>query len=116
MPEPAVFLSQEAMRRFDRMRIALAECTFPLGTSKRFARQVAQMPLENITEGQRRHVIRLAYRYRRQMPRDLVPSKDAIDELDRAWNAVREQQASEKRAAKVPPKPPLLAFIEAARG
>ena len=117
MAEPAKFPSQEAMRRFDLMRMALAECTFPPGTPpKRFARQVAQMPLENITEGQRRHVIRLAYRYRRQMPRDLVPSKDAIDELDRAWNAVREQQASDKRAAKVPPKPPLLAFIEAAHG
>lgn len=74
---------------FDRMRRALGECTFlPASSHKRFARQVSQMPLENITEKQRRHVIRLAWRYRRQMPPDLVPSKDAVEAMDSQWGPV----------------------------
>jgi hypothetical protein len=44
------------------------------------------MPYEAITEKQWRHVIRLAWRYRRQMPSHLVPSKDAVQALDRGWN------------------------------
>jgi hypothetical protein len=90
MPEPAQFVSGEALRRFELMRTALSLCTFLPGTAhKRFVRQVSQMPLEKITEGQRRHLIRLAYRYRRQMPREHVPSKDAIEALDAAWNAIQ---------------------------
>jgi hypothetical protein len=104
------------MRRFDQMRTALAHCTFlPGSPPKRFARQVSQMPLENITEGQRRHVIRLAYRYRRQMPRDLVPSKDAVEALDAAWNAKRQEQMAAprvtRRQAKSNAQPSLLDFI-----
>ena len=114
MPEPAKFASAEALPRFDRMRTALSQCSFLPGSApKRFARQVSQMPLENISEGQRRHVIRLAYRYRRQMPRDLVPSKDAIEALDAAWNAMLEERSRAKRAAKAVPAAPLLAFMEA---
>lgn len=114
MPEPAQFASREAMRRFDLMRTALSHCTFlPGSPPKRFARQVAQMPLENVTEGQRRHVIRLAYRYRRQMPRDLVPSKDAIEALDAAWNAKREEQAARRKVpkARTETTPDLLDYI-----
>ena len=71
----------------DRMRLALANCTFlPASSHKRFARQVGQMHLHMITEKQWRHVIRLAWRYRRQMPLDLVPSKDAVDALDSGWS------------------------------
>lgn len=67
----------------DRMRLALAQCSFPLSSGhKRFAADVAQMHLHMITERQWRHVVRLAWRYRRQMPRDLVPSRDAVEALD----------------------------------
>lgn len=68
----------------DRMRLALGQCTFLPGSShKRFARNVSGMPLDKITPKMWRHVIRLAWRYRRQMPRDLVPSKDAVEAMDR---------------------------------
>ena len=69
------------------------------------------MPLEKITEGQRRHVIRLAYRFRRQMPNDLVPSKDAIEALDAAWNAKREEQAARKKVPETKTGPDLLDHI-----
>jgi hypothetical protein len=109
----------------DRMRRALGECTFLPGSShKRFARQVAAMRLEAISEKQWRHVIRLAWRYRRQMPRELVPSKDAVEACDRGPAAsvlgialpipqrapgppARERKI--KRASEVPP---LLAMME----
>ena len=69
----------------DRMRRALAHCSFlPASPHKRFARSVAAMSLHAITERQWRHVMRLAWRYRRQMPFDLVPSRDAIQALDAA--------------------------------
>ena len=72
--------------QIDRMRKALAKCTFLPGSShKRFARQVAQTHPEKVTEKQVRHIIRLAWRYRRQMPFDLIPSKDAVEALDGAW-------------------------------
>lgn len=62
------------------MRQALARCSFlPGSTEKRFARQAAAIPLEKITERQKRFIVQLAYRFRRQMPWDLVPSKDAIE-------------------------------------
>jgi hypothetical protein len=74
------------LEHLDQMRKALGQCTFPPATAqKRFARQVAAMYLDKITEKQWRYVIRLAWRYRRQMPPDLVPSKDAIEALDGAW-------------------------------
>jgi ABC-type phosphonate transport system ATPase subunit len=83
---------------FDRMRHALGRCTFLPGSAhKRFARQVSAMPLEKITEAQRRHVIRLAWRYRRQMPRDLVPSKDAVEAMDAERNARQAMKASKTR-------------------
>jgi hypothetical protein len=71
------------MNPFDRMRQALGRCTFlPASSDKRFARSLAVMPADRITERQRRHVIRLAWKYRRQMPRDLVPSRDAVSAMD----------------------------------
>ncbi len=75
------------------------------------------MPLENVTEGQRRHVIRLAYRFRRQMPRDLVPSNDAIKALDAAWNEAKARQADAqrcqpKRSNHAADCPPLLGLME----
>jgi hypothetical protein len=80
---PPMLVQQEYR---DRMRKALGECTFlPASSHKRFARQVAAMYLDRITEKQWRHVIRLAWRYRRQMPTDLIPSKDAVEALDMAW-------------------------------
>ena len=61
---------------FDEMRRALGGCTFlPASWDKRFARALAMMPADKITERQRRNVIRLAWKYRRQMPDDLVPSR-----------------------------------------
>ena len=72
---------------FDRMRKALGDCSFlPAHPDKRFARSVAMMPLDRITERQRRHVSRLAWKYRRTMPRDLVPSKDAVRAIDAGWH------------------------------
>lgn len=69
----------------DRMKAALASCRFPPGhPNKRFARGVASVPVERLTERQKRHIIRLAWRYRRSMPFDLVPSKDAVMALDAA--------------------------------
>ena len=72
---------------FDRMRKALGHCTFlPASSDKRFARQVSVMYLHMITERQKRHVIRFAWKYRRQMPIDLVPSQDAVRALDSGWH------------------------------
>jgi hypothetical protein len=72
----------------DRMRVALARVRFlPGHPNKRFARDVATVPIEKLTERQRRHIIRLAWRYRRQMPFDLVPSKDAVQAFDSGWQA-----------------------------
>lgn len=66
-----------------RMKAALGKCRFlPGHPNKRFARDIADMPVERLTERQRRHIIRLAWRYRRSMPFDLVPSKDAVMALD----------------------------------
>lgn len=68
----------------DRMRHALARCRFlPAHPHKRFARQLAAQTTP-LTERQARHLIRLAWRYRRSMPPDLVPSKDAVMALDHA--------------------------------
>lgn len=53
------------------------------------------MRLEDLSEAQRRHIVRLCWRYRRQMPRGLVPSKDAVEAMDAAWNA---QQAQRRQA------------------
>lgn len=78
-PEPA----PKALTPLDEMRAALVQCAFlPGHPHKRFARQVAAMPLDKITEAQRRHIIRLAWRYRRSMPARLVPRKDAVEALD----------------------------------
>ncbi len=80
----------------DEMRAALALCAFlPAHPHKRFARQVAAIPLDQITEAQRRHIIRLAWRYRRSMPPHLIPSKDAVMALD-AEDSVR--RAAARRA------------------
>lgn len=68
---------------FDQMRQALGRCRF--GTApwdKRFARSIAEMDLRLITDTQRWHVIRLARRYRRQLPATLVPSKDAFEAIE----------------------------------
>lgn len=66
-----------------RMKAALATCRFlPGHPDKRFARDMANVPVERVTERQRRHIIRLAWRYRRSMPADLVPGKDAVTALD----------------------------------
>ena len=75
------------MTVFDEMRRALGRCTFlPASWDKRFARALAMMPADKITERQRRNVIRLAWKYRRQMPDDLVPSKDAVMAMDAGWH------------------------------
>jgi hypothetical protein len=71
-------------RDLDRMRQALAKCRFlPGHPNKRFARDIAQQT-RPLTERQLRHLIRLAWRYRRSMPPDLVPSKDAVMAMDTA--------------------------------
>jgi hypothetical protein len=73
----------------DRMRVALAECVFlPASSHKRFARSIGNLTIDRLTERQRRHMIRLAWRYRRQMPVELVPSRDAVQALDAGWDSV----------------------------
>lgn len=65
------------------MRQALARCRFlPSHPDKRFARDVANIPADKLSERQCRHIIRLAWKYRRSMPTDLVPSKDAVLAMD----------------------------------
>jgi hypothetical protein len=58
---------------------------------------VFNVPPADITEAQRRYLAALAWRYRRQMPADLVPSKDAVDAL----HLERQQQLADARAAKL---------------
>lgn len=83
--------------RLDAMRRALAGCTFlPGSPHKRFARDLVHA-LE-ITEAQERHLVRLCWRYRRQLPADIVPSKDAVEALDLDWN-LRQRAAAERRTA-----------------
>jgi hypothetical protein len=102
-----------ADEHFDRMRKALGCCTFVPGSAhKRFARDVSSVELVKITEAQRRQVIRLAWRYRRQMPSDLVPSKDAVDALDRDWNERRARAAATRSPRrKLKPAPLPTAFL-----
>ena len=79
------------------MRRALAQCTFPPGSAhKRFARDLPHA--KELTEAQIRQLVRLCWRYRRQMPADLVPSRDTVVELDADWNLRREALAAEKVA------------------
>lgn len=81
------------------MRKALAQCTFLPGSAhKRFARDLPHA--KELTEAQVRHLIRLCWRYRRQMPADLVPSKDAVTELDADWELKREIERCAKIARK----------------
>lgn len=107
----------------DRMRLALGQCTFLPGSShKRFARQVSQMYLDKITEKQWRHVIRLAWRYRRQMPAELIPSKDAVEALDAGWQpqevagmtvmTTGPHPIAPVKTATPPPLPPLLSLMQ----
>jgi hypothetical protein len=85
--------------RYDAMRRALGQCTFLPGSShKRFARDIQYAV--TLTEAQRRHLIRLCWRYRRQIPMHLMPSKDAVAELDADWNLQREAEAALKARQK----------------
>lgn len=73
----------------DDMRHALAVCSFPPRTAtKRFAQTICSVPLAELSDRQRRHIIRLCWRYRRQIPWALVPSKDAVEAMDGKWQAV----------------------------
>jgi hypothetical protein len=63
------------------------------------------MYLDKISEKQWRHVIRLAWRYRRQMPFDLVPSQDAVAALDAGWQEQTVAGISVMVAGPKPTKP-----------
>jgi hypothetical protein len=66
----------------DRVRLALARCTFlPASAHQRFSRHIGAMALAAITEAQWAHVMRLAWRYRRQMPSSLVPPHGLVKAL-----------------------------------
>ena len=83
------------------MRLALARCRFLPGSQhKRFARDMpfAREP----TEAQIRQLVRLCWRYRKQMPAHLVPSKDAVAALDADWNLHREAEAVDQMPANSP--------------
>lgn len=93
----------------DRMRQALARCTFlPASSQKRFARDVAAIPLAKVTERQRRYVIQLCWRYRRQMPWDLVPSKDVVEMLNRDVVAERDDRDARRAARRAARRPRTL--------
>ncbi len=63
----------------DQMRQHLACCTFlPASSHKRFAGQLGRMHLAAITPRQWRYALRLAWRYRRQLPAELVPPRDLV--------------------------------------
>lgn len=67
----------------DWTRAVLSRVTFLPGCwDKRFVRQIAAMDLDRVTELQWQHVTRLAWKYRRQMPWELVPSGDAVREIN----------------------------------
>ena len=64
---------------------ALAACTFPPGSwDKRFARDMAARSTTDLgfTERQRVHLLRLAHKYRRQMPTEIL--EDVLDEAEAA--------------------------------
>jgi hypothetical protein len=90
---------------------ALGRCVFPPGSPpKRFARQIQGADPGTLSEAQRHHVVRLSYRYRRQMPEDLVPRASevaAIDAHDTAVRAAKARAAAEAVAARRKPKPPV---------
>lgn len=74
-PSPIPF-QEVALTRLLETVAALARCKFlPGSTDKRFARDVASIVSGGfpLTEKQQAHVLRLAYKYRRQMPPGLVP-------------------------------------------
>jgi hypothetical protein len=63
---------------------ALGCCSFPPATSqKRFARNMAFLaehdPRREISQRQRHYLELMAWRYRRQLPRDLVPLNKPLD-------------------------------------
>lgn len=76
------------------MRQALGYCTFPPGSAaKRIAREVNQMPIENISGPLWDVIVLLAYRFRRQMPPDLVPVSLERDLAQQRLNSSREEKA-----------------------
>lgn len=69
--------------------IALGRCSFPPGSwDKRFARDLASVaersPEIAYTERQAAHLLRLAHKYRRQLPSTIIES--ALDEMENAAN------------------------------
>ncbi len=63
----------------DQLRRALASCTYPAGTrKKRFAADLAAMPLERVTASQWAYALRLAWTMRRQMPEWLGPPREWV--------------------------------------
>lgn len=92
----------------DAVRRALADCVFPPATNaKRFVRNVNVIPIEKVTEAQRDYLTQLAWKFRRQMPRDLVPTQMellAIADKQRArQRAVEAERLRRRRRA-----PPLV--------
>lgn len=92
-----------------RQIVALGRCVFlPGSPPKRFVRQIQGVDPARLSEAQRHHVVRLSYRYRRQMPDDLVPRASdvaVIDAHDTAVRAAKARAAAEAVAARRKPKP-----------
>lgn len=66
----------EAAGPLDKTVAALARCSFlPGHPHKRFARDIAARPVEQLSPKQIAYALALAYRYRRQMPTALIPRK-----------------------------------------
>lgn len=66
------------------LALALGSCSFPPGSSqKRFARDLAyratNAPTVDITLRQRHYLELLAWKYRRQLPKRLVPDRKPLD-------------------------------------
>lgn len=77
----------------------MGRCTFlPGSTHKRVAKSIGGMPLSAISPPQWAYVMRLAWRYRRQMPAELVPLHAAVKALD-AWRPRPARQIGLKPSA-----------------
>jgi hypothetical protein len=77
---------------------ALARAMMPPGCwDKRFVRDVAGRDAATLTDKQKAAVQRLLWKYRRQLPKHLVPTVDPADPLATDYEAGRFRPASEAR-------------------
>ncbi len=68
----------------DLLRAALVRCRMLPGTTdKRAARKLVAAPLSSISARQWAYLLQMAWRYRAQMPAELVPPRELVPPLER---------------------------------